>query len=787
MQAAWKHSEISILSSILLNRLNYLHNTGCMKTYRHLLFYIFTIGGFSLLVYFLTLKGTKLQRGEEIYGTEPSYINSWDQFSETIRHNLAHPLVILLLQIITIIVVARIFGFICKKIGQPTVIGEIAAGIFMGPSFIGTYLPEFSSFLFPVNSIGNLNFLSQIGLILFMFVIGMELDIKVLRKKAQDALVISHASIIVPFSFGIVLAYFIYTEMAPENVRFMPFALFIGVAMSITAFPVLARIVQEKGLSKTKLGIMAITCAAVDDITAWLMLAAVIAIVKAGSFVSAFYTILLVLVYLLIMLKVVRPFLKKIGEIYSGKEGLSKPIVAIFFVTLLLSACATEMMGIHALFGAFMAGVIMPENASFRNIFIEKMEDVALIILLPLFFVLSGLRTQVGLLADSHLWIICGWIILAAVAGKFLGSAIASRFTGHPWRDSLIIGALMNTRGLMELVVLNIGYDLGIMKPELFSMMVIMALVTTLMTGPALYLIKKSLPKAEATIVPENIRDAIKYKILVSFGNPEKGKKLIRLAYFLIRKSLGNASVSALHLSPSNDLHQYNTKEYELESFAPIEKEAKRLNLPVVTMFKPSQDVDREIVETANLGNFDLLLIGTGRSIFEGTLLGRILGFTTKFINPERIYDTLTGKENLFETRPLDDRTRHIVKAAKIPVGILIDKGFSKADNVFLPLFSASDRSLLSYVQKLIHNNESRITILDVAGIARQTADLKEAIRAIEQIAPNHITLTNDKKIEKEFLDQQDIMLISQDSWKKAVETQSIWLSHAPSVLIIRQ
>ncbi|RYZ23834.1 MAG: cation/H(+) antiporter, partial [Sphingobacteriales bacterium] len=387
--------------------------------------------------------------------------------------------------------------------------------------------------------------LSQIGLILFMFVVGMELDLNVLKSKAKDAVVVSHASIIFPFTLGIGISYFIYKQYAPSNISFLAFALFMGIAMSITAFPVLARIVQERGLTKTRLGTIAITCAAADDITAWCILAVVIAIVKAGSIISAFYTILIALAYVLIMLKVVQPFLKKIGDKYSNKESLSKPVVAIFFITLLLSAYATEVIGIHALFGAFMAGVIMPANISFRNIFIEKVEDVALVLLLPLFFVFTGLRTEIGLLNEWSLWKVCLAIIGVAVVGKFLGSALAARFVGQSWRDSFAIGALMNTRGLMELIVLNIGYDLGVLSPQIFAMMVIMALVTTFMTGPALDLINRF---SKEKILPIDVVHAVplKYNIIGSFSTARKGVALLKLAHSLAKKSLDATQVTML-------------------------------------------------------------------------------------------------------------------------------------------------------------------------------------------------------------------------------------------------
>jgi Kef-type K+ transport system membrane component KefB len=311
----------------------------------------------------------------------------------------------------------------------------------------------------------------------------------VLKNKANEAVVISHASIVFPFALGIGLSYFIYYKFAPQGVEFLSFSLFMGIAMSITAFPVLARIVQERGIHKTKLGTIVITCAAADDITAWCLLAAVIAIVKAGTFMSSLYIILLATVYVLMMLFVVKPFFKKIGDLYAKRDNLSKPVVAIFLLTLIISSYLTEIIGIHALFGAFMTGAIMPDIINIRKIFIDKVEDVALILLLPLFFVFTGLRTQIGLINDPYLWKVTGLIILVAVVGKFVGSALAARFVGQNWRDSLTIGALMNTRGLMELVVLNIGYDLGVLSAEVFTMMVIMALFTTFMTGPAIDII----------------------------------------------------------------------------------------------------------------------------------------------------------------------------------------------------------------------------------------------------------------------------------------------------------
>jgi Kef-type K+ transport system membrane component KefB len=735
-------------------------------------------------MYWILLHGKLLEAGRPIVNTATG-AGHWNDFIQSMQHNFEHPLSILLVQIITIILVARFFGWVCRKIGQPSVIGEIIAGIILGPSLIGLYYPEFSAVLFPKESLGNLQFLSQIGLIFFMFVIGMELDLKSLQNKAHDAVVISHASIIIPFALGLGLAYFIYPEFGPKNIEFISFGLFLGISMSITAFPVLARIVQERGIHKTKLGTIVITCAAADDVTAWCILAAVIAIVKAGSFTSSLYVIGLALLYVLIMLKVVRPFLKRVADINSTKESLSKPVVAIFLLTLLFSAYASELIGIHALFGAFMAGAIMPVNNQFRTVFIEKVEDVSVIVLLPLFFVFTGLRTQIGLLNEVHLWKVTAVIIVVAVGGKFIGSSISAKFVGHSWKDSLSIGALMNTRGLMELVVLNIGYDLGVLSTEIFTMMVIMALVTTFMTGPALDFINYVF-RNKTVFVPEAITNKGKYKILISFSNSDKGKVLLKVANSLVKKQTGSTAVTTMHSALSSELHSFNVKEYEKETFLPLLNESEELNQKMSTLFKVSQDTDAEVIETANQGEYDLLLVGLGQSIFEGTLLGKVLGFTTRIINPDRFIDKITGKEGLFENSPFDESTRQIIANSKMAVGILVDKGFKSSDKVFMPIFTKEDAFLLDYAQKLIHNNGSQIVILDAMEHIKNTPEMQEKIRLIEQIAPNHIMMMQERTIRKEFLEQQDLMLISLECWKKQINSQSVWLNNTPSVLIVK-
>jgi Kef-type K+ transport system membrane component KefB/nucleotide-binding universal stress UspA family protein len=747
-----------------------------MKRFKNTIFYLAVIGGFSALIYWIILSGAKLQPGRNVAEQKATATN-WQDIVNALVENLKHPLALLLAQIITIILVARLLGWMCKKIGQPSVIGEIIAGIMLGPSLLGLYFPAFSNFLFPPQSLGNLQFLSQIGLILFMFVVGMELDLKVLKNKAHEAVVISHASIIIPFALGTLLAYFIYEHFAPPGINFASFALFTGIAMSITAFPVLARIIQERGINKTKLGSIVITCAAADDITAWCILAAVIAIVKAGSFVSSLYTIALAIAYVAVMIYIIRPFLKRVGELYASKENLSKTIVAIFFLTLIISSYATEVIGIHALFGAFMAGAIMPNDAKFRNIFIEKVEDIALVVLLPLFFVFTGLRTQIGLLNDPYLWKVTALIILVAVTGKFLGSALAAKFVGQNWKDSLIIGALMNTRGLMELVVLNIGYDLGVLKPELFAMMVIMALVTTFMTGPALTFIGWAFKRKEKAIAKKPAEIG-RYNILLSFNNAERGRALLRLASGFSKRSGGRPTITVMHLSPVDELHLYNIAEYEKESFAPLVEESRKINQNISTLFKAASDVDAEIADVANKGNYDLLLIGVRKTVYEGSLLGKILGFTARFINPERILEQVTGGESLFQDSPFDEHTRLIIAKSSIPVGVFIDKGFTHTHRVLVPALSANDEWLAPYLEKLSINTNAHVSITGAAHNFK-TSPLATAAKKI----PLHFI--SEANMSSELLKHYDLVLLSEESWRKLVESKVEWLVDLPSTLIV--
>lgn len=455
-----------------------------VRTYLpYLLLLLIFVGG----VWLILAAGSQLQPADSVAIPPPDPIPS----RSVLWQNFRAPVSILLTQIVVILFLAGVFRRLFRRLGQPPVMGEMVAGIVLGPSVLGLFFPVALPMLFPPASLETLRLLSQIGVVLFMFTVGMEVNVQHLREKGSAAVMISHASIIVPFLLGCALSLFIYHGLAPAGTSFHAFALFIGVAMSITAFPVLARILEDRNLTQTTLGSIVITCAAVDDVTAWCILALVIALVKSTGLAGSALTIGLAVVFAAAMIFIVRPQLAQVVKDPDLQQHRRR-LIPIILAFVLCCALISETIGIHALFGAFIAGVVMPPSTEFRIFLKDKLEAFGSYALLPLFFAFTGLRTQITLLNDWQSWLMCAVIILIAIAGKLGGSMLMSRWTGMGWTQSFSIGVLMNTRGLVELVVLNIGYDLGILSERIFAMMVIMALVTTFMTGPLLALVRSS-------------------------------------------------------------------------------------------------------------------------------------------------------------------------------------------------------------------------------------------------------------------------------------------------------
>jgi Kef-type K+ transport system membrane component KefB len=414
--------------------------------------------------------------------------------------------VILLLQIAIVLATARLARWLVMPLGQPPVIGEMAAGLLLGPSFFGWLMPDSSAALFPVPSLPALNALSQLGLVLFMFFLGVRVDAHKVDARRNVAIVTSVTSIIVPFALGAWLATGLHERLAPAGVGVLPFALFFGAAMSITAFPVLARILVDQRLLRTEVGVMAIACAAFDDVTGWLILAGLTTLIRPDDVSYGFGVRLLFLIgYLAVMIGIVRPALRWFVN-RRGRDGFGESAddLAVLLLVMLLSAVATEFVGVHALFGAFFAGLMMPRDAQIERAFEQRIEPLTMTLLLPLFFAFTGLRTNVQLLNSAAMWRDAALILLVAVSGKAGASTIAARTMGLSWRDASLLGVLMNTRGLVELVVLNIGLDLGILSPAAFSMLVLMALITTFATSPIVRTLRTRERRVEAVAIRDN-------------------------------------------------------------------------------------------------------------------------------------------------------------------------------------------------------------------------------------------------------------------------------------------
>ena len=410
-------------------------------------------------------------------------------------------LVKVLLALTVIMITARIVGWLFARINQPAVIGEVVGGILLGPSLLGRIAPETAALLLPAETAPVLNVIAQLGVILYMFLVGLEIDLVTLRSRAATTIAISNAGIVVPFALGLALAWMIYDTMAPAGVAFAPFALFLGVSMSITAFPVLARILGDRGLQRTPMGMLALTCAAIDDVSAWCLLAFVVGVTQSTTS-GAIFTIVLTAIYVALMLTAGRRVMAAVIAKLDTSKRLGEQSLAVALAAALLSAVATEVIGVHAIFGAFLLGAIVPHDSGIARHVRERVEDVVRVLFLPAFFAFTGLRTQIGLIETAQDWLICVAIIAVATVGKFGGASLAARFTGLDWRDSAALGILMNTRGLVELIVLNIGLDLGVITPRLFTMLVIMALVTTMMTSPILMALLKHRPWVVSTTRP---------------------------------------------------------------------------------------------------------------------------------------------------------------------------------------------------------------------------------------------------------------------------------------------
>lgn len=608
--------------------------------------------------------------------------------------------ILVLIEVLIVIGLSRLVGLGFRRIKQPLVIGEIVAGIMLGPSLLGWLAPEQAAALFPATAVPFLNVLSQLGLIFFMFLIGLELDLKYLKGQMEVAVLTSHVSILVPFSMGTLLAVLLYPLVSNASVSFTAFALFLGAAMSITAFPVLARIITENNLQGTRLGTLALTCAAVDDVTAWCVLAVAIAVAKTNTMSGALPTIILALLYIAFMVTVGRWFLQRIATYHERTGRFTQFALAAIYAGVIISALITETIGVHLIFGAFLMGVVMPKKAEVVRELAEKTEDFVLTVLLPIFFAFSGLRTQIGLLNRPILWILCAAVVAVAISGKYIGTYVAARVGGIEKREASALGWLMNTRGLTELIVLNIGLELKVISPLLFTMLVIMALVTTFMTSPLLeWTYPKKLIKLndmDRELEDEtNLDAATTYRILVPIANLSTQKGLMQLAVAIAGSRLQPALVHPLSLIELEENYAFSSTPAEADRL--IQERRSRMTELIQSLEPPetrqmvrpiirtTKNVARETSQIAVLERANLIVMGWHRPAFSSNRLGGRVG-------------------QILSTGPVD-------------VAVFIPKGGERLETLLVP-YSANihDELGLEIALRLLINSEQRhLTILRVA------------------------------------------------------------------------
>lgn len=539
-----------------------------------------------------------------------------------------------LLALVVIIVLARLLGAAFRLIHQPPVIGEIIAGILLGPSFLGRFAPSAAGYLIPISIAPFLNVISQVGVVLYMFLVGLDLDPGLLKRRGHSAVAISHASIIVPFLMGAALALLLYPRVSSSDIRFTSFSLFLGVSMSVTAFPVLARILTDRGMHKTRMGAIALTCAAVDDVTAWCLLALVVSIIQAHA-AGGVMTLVMAIAFVAAMFMIVRPLMVRLSIAYGNRGRLTQGLMAFVFVLLLLSAWATDMIGIHAVFGAFALGAMTPHDSGLARELTDRLEDLLVVLLLPAFFAFTGLRTQIGLLGGAEQWMLAILIILVASIGKFGGSAVAARLTGLSWRDASALGILMNTRGLVELIVLNIGFDFGIISPALFAMLVLMALVTTVATTPILHLIGSRELTDDSRTGAEPSRAAPRHStdkrpVLAAISDPRALESLLNVALAAHQPEAPVPRVLSMMRRPAGGVRSgLREVEARVPPRVPILlsaiDHARRLGANVEPIAMWTDDPALDIVATAREIDAGWILIGFHQPVFGADAMGGIV------------------------------------------------------------------------------------------------------------------------------------------------------------------
>jgi Kef-type K+ transport system membrane component KefB len=600
------------------------------------------------------------------------------------------PVALLLAQIAIILVVSRILGLVTRWFGQPLVIAEVLAGVVLGPSLLGWLWPEALSTLFPPASLPVLKMVSELGLVLFMFLIGLELDPRLLEGRARSSLAIGYSSVIAPVALGAAAAWWLRDAYAPPGVPLVAFVLFLGAAMSITAFPVLARILSEHHLLTSRMGAISIASAAVADVTAWCLLAFAAAAARAQALSDALWTTALAVAFVAIMLLIVRPFLRRLGARVASPEGLTPPVIAVTLLGLIVSSATTELIGVDALFGAFLFGAVLPKEGRLAETLADRLETVAIVLLLPLFFAYSGLRTEIGLVSEPQAWLVTAVLIALATIGKLGGGAVAARLCGLRWRQATAIGVLLNTRGLMALIVLNLGMDAGVISPAAFTMLVIMALVTTFATTPALRWVYPDREQVrDRRVSPGELAPAAPapFTVMMCVSDARSGPGLVTVAAALLGKRDMPARLFALHLwEPSDRLsvekRRSGAPEHE-RALAPLVERASALTIDVRPLEFVSAEPAEDICRTAEAKQASLVLLGWHKPLLLEGRLGGTVG--------------------------------DVVARAAAPVGVLVDRGLVNLERVLVAFAGGpEDLGALELARRLAQSPQAELTLLHV-------------------------------------------------------------------------
>lgn len=630
---------------------------------------------------------------------------------------------ILLIQIAVILVLSRVMGVLMRFIHQPQVVGEMLAGIMLGPSLLGLiHHGSWMHWLFPASSMGSLDVLSQLGVMLFMFLVGLELDPKLLRGQGKAALMTGTMGILIPFvlggALGLLLIY-TQTQITGHVPSKLVLCMFMGAAMSITAFPVLARILTERNLHKTRSGTLALTCAAMDDVMGWCILAFVLAVAQLEGFGnqggqggqtgphgsalrSALITVGFSAGYVVLMVFVVRRLLGRLQAHFESRGYLSQSVLALLFLLLIASSLSTDAIGIHQIFGAFLFGAVMPKNGPFIKHLGDKIEDFTVLFLLPLFFAYTGLRTELGLLGSADLWAICLLIVVVAVAGKFGGVTLAARFYGMNWRRSALLGVLMNTRGLMELIILNIGLTFGVLSKSLFAMMVVMALATTFMTMPLMRLLYS--PKRQRKELEEAAREEAArvsgVHVVVPVSLESTAPPLITIGSMLVSNDQGR--IYAIHLERPDEVDRRakNVLSESDQVLTVAQTAAKARNTSIQVVSFVSRNIGRDIADAAERYIASWVVMGWHKPVFFRNVLGGVVG--------------------------------QVLRQAPANIAIFCDKGLAQIKTILVPyLGEAEDRGALLAAERMGRVPGVSVTILHVVKPNRTDAEPRQNVQGM--------------------------------------------------------